>query len=81
MEIAISRPVTSFLSGAIYYQHTYYVATTTMDNNSSNKFPILLSKDLVTWTGGGFVFTNTSLPKWAIGDFWYFYFFFFLFFC
>lgn len=50
--------------GAIFYNGSYYVATTANDSLSS-KFPIHKSADLQNWEHVGYIFTSDTLPPWT----------------
>jgi len=56
--------------GAIYYEGSYYIVTTTDKNEDQDKFPIRVSSDLIQWTQKGHVFPSQSVPSWTKQDFW-----------
>lgn len=48
----------------------YYIASTTVDNSQTEKYPIHISTDLVNWKFVGNIFTPENQPTWAVMDFW-----------
>jgi len=54
--------------GVLYYKGYWYMVTTGCAG--SNCYPIRRSKDLAHWTQIGFVFSASTKPSWAVGDFW-----------
>jgi beta-xylosidase len=50
--------------------NTYYIATTTVDNSQTEKYPIHISSDLVNWKFVGNIFSPENKPNWAVMDFW-----------
>jgi len=56
--------------GVVYYNGTYYVATTTDYNSVPNKFPIRSSTDLVNWQLVGYIFPKGKAPVWSVEDYW-----------
>jgi arabinan endo-1,5-alpha-L-arabinosidase len=48
--------------------HQYGLVCTS--GNASDAFPVYTSKDLVTWTLHGHIFSPSTKPAWAVSDFW-----------
>jgi len=54
--------------GVLFYNGLWYMVTTGCSGSSC--YPIRRSKDLAHWDQIGFVFGESTLPSWAVGDFW-----------